>query len=60
MIVDETRISPRTLSRMADNSIGMVGLSIVDRLCAFFPCTRSELMLPVQENVTPPKENHVR
>ena len=45
VITEETHISPSTLSRMANNGLGMVSLSVVDRLCAFFGCTPGELMI---------------
>ena len=47
VINEHTRISPSTLSRMATNRMEMVGLSVIDRLCAFFACQPGELMVHV-------------
>lgn len=47
VITKQTRISPSTLSRMANNELGMVGLSVVDRLCGFFPCSPGDLIVHV-------------
>jgi putative transcriptional regulator len=52
VITERTRISPSTLSRMANSELGMVGLSVIDRLCGFFPCTPGELMVHVEEQST--------
>lgn len=48
VITRQTRISPSTLSRMANNDLGMVGLSVLDRLCGFFPCSPGELIVHVE------------
>ena len=45
VISASTGISPSTLSRMANNSLDLVGLSVIDRLCAFFPCTPGDLLI---------------
>ncbi len=50
VITEATHIAPSTLSRMANNDIDMVSLSVVERLCAFFPCSPGELIVQT-ENV---------
>jgi putative transcriptional regulator len=52
VITERTRISPSTLSRMANSELDMVGLSVIDRLCEFFPCTPGELMVRVDGQST--------
>ena len=47
VITRQTKISPSTLSRMANNDLGMVGLSVIDRLCGFFPCNPGDLIVHV-------------
>jgi len=49
IITEHTRISPSTLSRMANNSSEMIGISVIDRLCTFFACDPGELMVHVDE-----------
>jgi putative transcriptional regulator len=49
VITAQTRISPSTLSRMANNGLDLVALSVVDRLCAFFPCTAGDLIVYVAD-----------
>lgn len=57
-IAQQTRISPSTLSRMANNRLGMVGLSVLDRLCAFLDCAPGDLM--IWEGARAPREaDHV-
>ena len=47
LIKEHTRIWPSTLSRLANNSSAQIGLSVIDRLCAFFACQPEELMVHV-------------
>jgi len=47
VITEETRISPSTLSRLANNSSEMVGLSVIDRLCSFLGCAPGELLVQI-------------
>jgi len=47
LINEHTRISPSTLSRLANNSSAQIGLSVIDRLCTFFACQPGELMVHV-------------
>lgn len=56
IITAATGISPSTLSRMANNSLDMVGLSVVDRLCAFFPCSVGELIIHTNSGPSNPGE----
>ena len=34
----QTGVNKNTLTRLANDRAGMVGLSVVDRLCAYFDC----------------------
>ena len=49
LINEHTRISPSTLSRLANHSSEQVGLSVIDRLCTFFACQPGELMVHVDD-----------
>lgn len=49
VITERTRISPSTLSRIANNDSEMVGLSVIDRLCTFLACTPGELMVQIDD-----------
>ena len=44
-ILSETGINKNTLTRLANDRAGMVGISIVDRLCAYFDCQPGDLFI---------------
>ena len=44
-----TGISTSTLSNLANNKQKMVGLSVLDRLCAYFQCPIQDLMIYIPE-----------
>jgi putative transcriptional regulator len=48
-IVAATGISTNTLSRMANNKMEQVGLSTIDRLCAYFECEPGDLLVRVEK-----------
>lgn len=48
-ILATTRISKNTLTRLANDRVGMVGISVIDRLCAYFGCQPGDLFLYVEE-----------
>jgi putative transcriptional regulator len=48
-ILAATRISKNTLTRLANDRVGMVGISVIDRLCAYFDCQPGDLFLYVEE-----------
>ena len=60
VITEHTRISPSTLSRMANNSSEMIGLSVIDRLCGFFACEPGELMVHVDEDSIQPDREIIK
>ena len=47
-ILTGTGINKNTLSRLANDQASMVGMSVVDRLCAYFDCQPGELFVHVR------------
>src|SRR5215213_7875907 len=46
----ETGVNKNTLTRLANDRADRVGLSVVDRLCAYFDCQPGELFIFVRES----------
>ena len=44
-IVRETGINKNTLTQLANDRAGRVGLSVMNRLCAYFDCQPGELFV---------------
>ena len=44
-ILAQTGVNKNTLTRLANDSSGMVALSVVDRLCAYFECQPGDLFI---------------
>ncbi len=49
-ILVQTGISKNTLTRLANDRADMVGMSVIDRLCAYFDCQPGDLFIYVPEN----------
>ena len=43
-----TGVSKNTLSRLANDHVDMVGISVVDRLCDYFDCQPGDLFVYVR------------
>lgn len=43
-----TGISKNTLSKLANDRAGMVGISVIDRLCEYFECQPGDLLVYVK------------
>lgn len=48
-ILRETGVNKSTLTKLANDQSRMVGISVIDRLCAFFPCLPGDLFIYVDE-----------
>lgn len=48
-ILAQTGINKNTLTRLANDRAGMVGISVIDRLCAYFDCQPGELFIYLGE-----------
>ena len=46
----QTGVSKNTMTRLANDRAGMVGISVIDRLCAYFQCQPGDLFVFVREN----------
>ncbi len=49
----ETGVSKNTLTRLANDRAGMVGISVIDRLCAYFDCQPGDLFVHTAETGHP-------
>ena len=49
-ILAQTRVSKNTLTKLANDRSGMVGLSVIDRLCAYFQCQPGDLFVYFDED----------
>ena len=45
----QTRIAKTVLSRLRNDRAGMVGMSVIDRLCDYFDCQPGELFVFVPD-----------
>ena len=43
-------IAKSTLTRLANDKVDMVGISVIDRLCAYFECQPGELFIHLPED----------
>ena len=46
----EAGINKNTLTRLANDRAGMVGISVIDRLCAYFDCQTGDLLVYVPDD----------
>ncbi|MDA1129032.1 MAG: helix-turn-helix transcriptional regulator [Chloroflexi bacterium] len=46
---EQTGVNKNTLTRLANDRAGMVGLSVIDRLCVFFGCQPGDLFVHVKD-----------
>ena len=44
-ILAQTGVNKNTLTRLANDRAGMVGISVIDRLCAYFGCQPGDLFI---------------
>lgn len=49
-ILSQTGVNKNTLTRLANDRAGMVGISIIDRLCSYFDCQPGDLFVYVDES----------
>jgi DNA-binding Xre family transcriptional regulator len=49
-IREATGISPNTLSRIANNKVKMVGISVLARLLEYFECEPNDLIVVVEQD----------
>ena len=47
-ILAQTGVNKNTLTRLANDRADMVGMSVIDRLCAYFRCQPGELFIYVE------------
>ena len=52
-ILADTGISKNTLTRLANDRASMVGMSVIDRLCAYFDCQPGDLFIYVEDPEQP-------
>ena len=45
----QSGINKNTLTRLANDRESMVGISVIDRLCAYFDCQPGDLFIHVEE-----------
>ena len=50
VILNQTGVSKNTLTRLANDRAAMVGISVIDRLCAYFDCQPGDLFVHVEES----------
>lgn len=49
----EMGINKNTLTRLANDRASMVGMSVIDRLCAYFDCQPGDLFIYVEDPEQP-------
>ena len=49
-ILEETGVSKNTLSRLANDKADMVGVSVINSLCAYFGCQPGDLFVYVADD----------
>jgi putative transcriptional regulator len=49
-ILNQKGVSKNTLTRLANDRAGMVGIPTVDRLCDYFDCQPGDLFIYVRES----------
>ena len=52
-IRSQTGINKNTLTRLANDRAGMVGISVIDRLCSYFGCQPGDLFVHVEDPQQP-------
>ena len=48
-ILAQTGVNKNTLTRLANDRADMVGISVIDRLCAYFQCQPGDLFIYIEE-----------
>lgn len=48
-ILAQTGVNKNTLTRLANDRAGMVGISVIDRLCAYFGCQPGDLFIYTEQ-----------
>lgn len=48
-ILAQTGVNKNTLTRLANDRAGMVGISVINRLCAYFICQPGDLFIYLEE-----------
>ena len=48
-ILARTGVNKNTLVRLANDRADMVGISVIDRLCAYFQCQPGDLFIYIEE-----------
>jgi len=47
-ILAQTGVNKNTLTRLANDRADMVGISVIDRLCAYFDCQPGDLFIYIE------------
>lgn len=47
---EHTGVNKNTLTRLANDRAGMVGISVIDRLCSYFECQPGDLFVYTAES----------
>lgn len=45
----QTGVNKNTLTRLANDRAGMVGISVINRLCAYFNCQPGDLFIYIEQ-----------
>ena len=48
-ILAQTGVNKNTLTRLANDRAGMVGISVINRLCAYFNCQPGDLFIYLEQ-----------
>ena len=48
-ILMQTGVNTATLTKLANDRAAMVGISVIDRLCAYFDCQPGDLFIHIAE-----------
>ncbi len=46
---EQTGVNKNTLTRLANDRAGMVGISVIDRLCFYFNCQPGDLFIHLED-----------
>ena len=49
-ILAQSGVNKNTLTRLANDRADMVGISVIDRLCAYFGCQPGDLFIYVEDD----------
>ena len=48
-ILTQTGVNKNTLTKLANDQAAMVGISVIDRLCAYFDCQPGDLFVYIED-----------